>query len=311
MPYLTDLLVAETAPREQDFFVWDTEIPGFGLKITPAGNKTFVFQWRPGGRSSASRRRRIGRYGEIHVEHARRMASEARAAIQHHKADPGAKPAVGPLAEEELETRLAGFFDGRSSSRSKIMAAAAKTFMREGSEASLETIAQEAGVARPTIYRYFPSKEELLREVIAAISTESTLHFTIDRTLAPYPALLAFSIAYRSVCLDEQQLALYRLAMTNAQYHADVFQIAGVRSQQRIHDILTKYLRHAMRTGKLRRTDPGRAAELFMSSVLGFARLRALVGFHQTSEHLDLYITEAVDSFVRALAPKSTKPEGA
>jgi hypothetical protein len=39
MPKLTKRLVdaAETKPAE--FFVWDSEIPGFGLRILPSGRK--------------------------------------------------------------------------------------------------------------------------------------------------------------------------------------------------------------------------------------------------------------------------------
>ena len=40
----------------KDKLVWDTKLAGFGLKVTPAGAKVFVFQYRIGGREAKVRR---------------------------------------------------------------------------------------------------------------------------------------------------------------------------------------------------------------------------------------------------------------
>ena len=47
---------------ERDVFLWDDELSGFGLKVTPAGSKVFLYQYRLGGRGSKTRRWTIGRY---------------------------------------------------------------------------------------------------------------------------------------------------------------------------------------------------------------------------------------------------------
>jgi integrase len=49
---------AELAAR--DLFLWDTEVSGFGLKVTPSGNRIYILQYRFGGRV---RRYTIGRHG--------------------------------------------------------------------------------------------------------------------------------------------------------------------------------------------------------------------------------------------------------
>lgn len=51
----------QAAPKDQ--FLWDDDLAGFGLKVTPAGNKVYLFQYRLGGRGAATRRMTLGRHG--------------------------------------------------------------------------------------------------------------------------------------------------------------------------------------------------------------------------------------------------------
>jgi hypothetical protein len=41
-----------TQPGLKDELVWDTKVPGFGLKVTPAGSKVILYQYGLGGRGS-------------------------------------------------------------------------------------------------------------------------------------------------------------------------------------------------------------------------------------------------------------------
>lgn len=51
----------EAGPKDQ--FYWDEEIRGFGLKVTAKGSKSYVVQYRMGGREAPTRRYTIGRHG--------------------------------------------------------------------------------------------------------------------------------------------------------------------------------------------------------------------------------------------------------
>ena len=43
--------IDEVKPADKDQFFWDDGLAGFGLKLTPAGNKIFVLQTRVHGQS--------------------------------------------------------------------------------------------------------------------------------------------------------------------------------------------------------------------------------------------------------------------
>jgi integrase len=60
---ITKRIVDEAKPGERDVFVRDAELRGFALKITPAGAKSYVVEYRmPGGRGSAKGRYTIGKH---------------------------------------------------------------------------------------------------------------------------------------------------------------------------------------------------------------------------------------------------------
>lgn len=63
MPRLLKKVVDATTPDPsgKDIFVWDTEVKGFGLKVTPKGRKVYVLQYR--NSEGRSRRCNIGVHG--------------------------------------------------------------------------------------------------------------------------------------------------------------------------------------------------------------------------------------------------------
>jgi integrase len=56
------------------YYVWDHEVKGFGVLVTPAGSKSFILNYR--NRDNRSRRKTIGKYGHVTVEQAREIAKE-------------------------------------------------------------------------------------------------------------------------------------------------------------------------------------------------------------------------------------------
>ncbi|MGB8841778.1 MAG: tyrosine-type recombinase/integrase [Aliidongia sp.] len=72
MPKLSKPLIAALNPTDQDVVVWDSSLPGFGLRAKASGVKTFVIQYR--NRSGRSRRLSLGNLGKVTLDQARKEA---------------------------------------------------------------------------------------------------------------------------------------------------------------------------------------------------------------------------------------------
>ncbi|WP_415714472.1 tyrosine-type recombinase/integrase [Roseibium sp.] len=61
---LTKSRIDKASSEKADYFLWDTELKGFGLKVSKGGRKTYVCKYRVGsGRTAPSRRMTIGAHG--------------------------------------------------------------------------------------------------------------------------------------------------------------------------------------------------------------------------------------------------------
>lgn len=60
---ITKRAINSLKPGDRDCYRWDSELTGFGVKVTPAGTKTYLVQYRLGGRKGVTRRVTIGRHG--------------------------------------------------------------------------------------------------------------------------------------------------------------------------------------------------------------------------------------------------------
>jgi len=73
---LTKRSIDALEPTTKAFIAFDSELPGFGVRVMPSGLKTFVFEYRPngGGRAVSKRRLKLGRFGPLTVDGAREKA---------------------------------------------------------------------------------------------------------------------------------------------------------------------------------------------------------------------------------------------
>jgi integrase len=77
--------VDATHPGARDIFLWDDDPAGFGLKVTPAGSKVYIYQYRvarPGeAELTTPKRYTLGKHGELTPDQARKRAKELAAMV--------------------------------------------------------------------------------------------------------------------------------------------------------------------------------------------------------------------------------------
>jgi integrase len=74
---ITKRAVDAAQPKDREYFLWDAELLGFGLRILPSGVKSYVAKYRLGsGRRAPVRRVTIGKHGKLTVDVARERVRE-------------------------------------------------------------------------------------------------------------------------------------------------------------------------------------------------------------------------------------------
>jgi integrase len=104
---LTKRTVDAAHPADKRYYIWDSDLRGFGLRIEPSGIKTFVTKYRVngGGRNAPQRIQTVGRYGTLTPEEARKKAKVILGSVAA-----GADPA-GDLAARRREMTMAALID--------------------------------------------------------------------------------------------------------------------------------------------------------------------------------------------------------
>lgn len=88
-------------PREKDYFLWDADLKGFGLKVCAGGRKSYVCKYRVGtGRGAPTRRMTIGAHGSPWTpDAARKEAAKILGQVAQ-----GADPAKAKQADKAVLT---------------------------------------------------------------------------------------------------------------------------------------------------------------------------------------------------------------
>jgi integrase len=104
MPKITKRLVDAAEARSAEYFIWDSDIPGFGLRMLPSGRKGYVVQYRARRRS---RRISLAPSTVLTCEQARTRAITIIAAARNGE-DPAAEYDAGrkTITVKELAVRF-------------------------------------------------------------------------------------------------------------------------------------------------------------------------------------------------------------
>ncbi|MEV0199680.1 helix-turn-helix domain-containing protein [Nonomuraea sp. NPDC050691] len=126
----------------------------------------------------------------------------------------------------------------------RIMRTARAAFAEAGGGITLEEIAQRAGVGLATLYRHFPSKERLVREVVEELMREE-IEPAITRALAERDPLRGMSVVLETVlALASGQPGILATARDAGALTADL--------APRFIEPLTRLMHNAQSAGQVR-----------------------------------------------------------
>ncbi|MFI1728602.1 TetR/AcrR family transcriptional regulator [Streptomyces acidicola] len=198
-----------------------------------------------------------------------------------------------------------------------ILEGAFAVFARHGyAQSCVKEIADEAGVAKPTVYSYFSDKETLFREAVQAVARSTynekltVLEPLVE--LGPGDDLRATveDIGYRLVSLhcDDRSWALRRLLSSELPRMPGLLDIIKESGPQRLGRVLAGALAQLMVAGRLRGTDPGEAAEHLVALLTGPVDARSLMGSRRIDDAEAREMARAAArTFLRAMAPPTEK----
>ena len=187
--------------------------------------------------------------------------------------------------------------------RERVRDAAIQVFIEDGYGASMERIAARAGVAKQTLYNQFGNKENLFAEVIRQSVDDITVSLG-DLKLDLRRSLLRFATAFRAKALSPHGLGLHRALIAEAPRFPKLARVIHEKGAANARDTLAKFLQQAMDSGQLRKTDSQFVAELLLSMLAGFERVRLLYGVKAdpTSLNEKQKCVAIVDCFLNGLA---------
>jgi len=183
--------------------------------------------------------------------------------------------------------------------REALLKAAIKVFADVGTRgATTRRIAQEAGVNEVTLFRHFPTKDDLLLAALEDFARHHTLHTLPDDPVDPRAELATWCRAHHREL--HKVRALLRRSMSEFEEHPERC-AHGLQASIRVANELTDYLRRLKRAGLASGDwDERAAAAMLMGAVFTDAMSR-----DTTPERFPFSMRDAiekyVDLFVRAI----------
>jgi TetR/AcrR family transcriptional repressor of mexJK operon len=197
---------------------------------------------------------------------------------------------------------------GRLDKRRAILDAALQVFAREGYErASVDAIAAEAAVSKPTVYNHLGGKENMFRTVMVEAAERSNAK--ILAVLDAFPTepvdlraeLVTVARRLLGCYSDELSWALQRLLWSEAARFPDQYDAVRASGADRNIEALAGRLARLANAGYLTIPDPALAASQFNALITGELSARTGLGTRPIGDtDLDRLVAAGVDTFLRA-----------
>lgn len=163
----------------------------------------------------------------------------------------------------------------------RVIESAVGQFLDQGYDrASMEVVAQAAGVSKMTLYNYFPSKDALFEACVTSCTDDMFADFLNDRLDPARPAESLELIGRQFVALmrTDDALRIHRIMYGMASTQPEICERFYKAGPQRIARLVMEYLTAAVAAGSLLVDDIELAADQFLALHLGKPHLCATLG---------------------------------
>lgn len=187
--------------------------------------------------------------------------------------------------------------------RQELVDVAEKIFLERGfADTTMQTIAEQAGASKETLYRHFASKELLFAEIVSRKASEiNGPDAAISRGAPPTIALSELGTGLLGHILRNQSRSLFRMVVMESTRAGELGQLFYERGPGITVERLEAYLKGATKRGELRCDDPLTAARLFLGAVVSHYHLHCLIQAGPklpTERQIKLHVQEAVEMFL-------------
>jgi AcrR family transcriptional regulator len=193
------------------------------------------------------------------------------------------------------------------STRALILKAATETFIEHGfNGVSIDQIAAEAGVSKPTIYSHFESKEQLFVAIMNAICDSFETPFQDPASDSEeLPVILAKIVDhYTRAVLQPGVVAMHRLFASEAERFPELSRRYYEVGPNRVHKTLAAFFKTRMERREIRDGDPMMLAQFFAALVIAPTRTRLLFAVEKRANWtmVERRNREAVTLFLKGCA---------
>jgi AcrR family transcriptional regulator len=181
----------------------------------------------------------------------------------------------------------------------RLIDAALQVWLEQGYHASMDAIAEQAGMSKRTVYAVVRSKGELFEAVIDAYMGRAMASIgTPGNDVAD--GLRRYVRAIAEVSLGEIPVGLFRLVLAEAKAFPEMARLYDERGAYKAVALLAGWIEQQCQAGRLQVPDAMEASAMLFGMVIPGPQRRAALGVapSPTAEELDGLIERAVQIFL-------------
>lgn len=185
----------------------------------------------------------------------------------------------------------------------RILDAAMTLFSVNGySGTSMDDIAKQSGLSKPTLYQYFPSKDLLFTAMMTAPRDFMMLAFDTQNDADMVEQMYGFAWSYARTVMRPEFLSLARLIIGEAQRFPDIGRDYQASGPNKVLEGIMAFMTAQRHAGRLRFEDAELAGEDFWGLILSAPRNRALhvPDADVSVASLERYVNNGIRVFLRA-----------